>query len=57
MLGVRAAAIADIDEPLEYPRFAARTDGTSAPTESMRNQLLAYLELDDYLTDQGVPPA
>lgn len=56
-LGVRAAAIANVDEPLGHAHFAARTNGTSAAMETMLNQLLAYLELDDYLTDRGVPPA
>lgn len=51
-LGVRAAAIANIDGSLEHARFSGPEDAVAT-----RVHLLAYLELDDYLTDQGVPPA
>lgn len=31
-----------------------RTDGTASPMATMRERLYAYLELDAYLTDQGI---
>lgn len=33
----------------------ARADGNPAPMAAMRERLYAYLELDSYLTDQGIP--
>lgn len=53
--GVRAAAITGLPEIRERARFAARTDGSPASMAAMRERLYAYLELDDYLTSQGIP--
>lgn len=55
--GVRASAITGLAAVQERARFAARTDGTSTPMSSMRERLYAYLELDSYLTDQGIAGA
>lgn len=55
--GIRAAAIAGLAEVGERARFAARTDGGSASMAAMRERLYAYLELDSYLTSQGIPEA
>jgi transcriptional regulator with XRE-family HTH domain len=54
LFGVRAAAIVGIPELRKQARFAARTDGTSPAMETMREKLYAYLELDAYLTAQGI---
>ena len=54
LFGVRAAAINGLAQVRERARFAARTDGTSSSMVAMRERLYAYLELDAYLTDQGV---
>jgi hypothetical protein len=35
-------------------RYAARTDGSSSAMVTMREKLYAYLELDFYLTSQGI---
>jgi len=53
--GVRAAAITGLAAVREHARFAARTDGTNAPMSAMRERLYASLELDSYLSDQGIP--
>jgi hypothetical protein len=37
--------------------MAARTGGSAAAMAAMSEKLLAYLELDAYLTDQGIAPA
>lgn len=55
--GIRAAAIAGLAEVGERARFAARTDGGSSSMAAMRERLYAYLELDSYLTSQGIPEA
>jgi transcriptional regulator with XRE-family HTH domain len=52
--GVRAAAISGVALVRDRARFAARTDGTASPMATMRDRLYAYLELDAYLTDQGI---
>jgi transcriptional regulator with XRE-family HTH domain len=52
--GVRAAAIIGLAEVRDRARFAARTDGSASPMAAMRERLYAYLELDAYLTDQGI---
>lgn len=52
--GIRAAAITGPVEVRERARFAARTDGGTSPMAAMRERLYAYLELDSYLTSQGV---
>lgn len=57
LFGIRAAAIAGVAEIRERARFAARTDGGSAPMAAMRERLYAYLELDSYLTSQGIREA
>nr|NLD41646.1 helix-turn-helix transcriptional regulator [Actinomycetales bacterium] len=53
-LGVRAASLIGVQQIEEDARIAARTDGSSAAMDSMREYLYAYLELDAYLTDRGV---
>jgi transcriptional regulator with XRE-family HTH domain len=55
--GVRAAAIAGLAEVRKRARFAARTDGGSSSMAAMRERLYAYLELDSYLTSQGIVEA
>lgn len=55
--GIRGAAITGLPEVRERARFAARTDGELAPMIAMRERLYAYLELDSYLTSQGIPGA
>lgn len=52
--GVRAAAITGLTEVRERARFAARTDGDVSAMAAMRERLYAYLELDAYLTSQGI---
>jgi transcriptional regulator with XRE-family HTH domain len=54
LFGVRASAITGVLALRERARFAARTDGGTAEMTAMRERLYAYLELDDYLTQQGV---
>jgi transcriptional regulator with XRE-family HTH domain len=54
LFGVRAAAITGLPALRERARFAARTDGSSAAMTRMREKPCAYLELDAYLTSQGV---
>lgn len=55
--GVRAAAITGVALVREQARYAARTDGTSSGMEAMREKLYAYLELDCYLSNQGITSA
>lgn len=55
--GVRAAVITGVAELRERVRYAARTDGSEPQMAGMREKLHAYLELDAYLTDQGIGPA
>lgn len=55
--GVRAAAITGLAGVRERARYAARTDGDLAPMIAMRERLYAYLELDSYLTSQGIAGA
>lgn len=55
--GVRAAAIGGLAPVAARARYAARTDGSTASMDSMRDRLYAYLELDSYLTDQGISGA
>lgn len=57
LFGVRAAAISGLAEVRNRARFAARTDGNASPMATMRERLYAYLELDAYLTDQGIAGA
>jgi transcriptional regulator with XRE-family HTH domain len=52
--GVRAAAITGLAEVRERARFVARADGDFSPMAAMRERLYAYLELDAYLTSQGI---
>jgi transcriptional regulator with XRE-family HTH domain len=54
LFGVRASAISGLAEVRDRARFAARTDGTASDMASMRDRLYSYLELDGYLTDQGI---
>lgn len=56
-LGVRASAITGLPGVRERARYAARTDGTAASMDGMRERLYALLELDAYLTDQGIARA
>lgn len=55
--GIRAAAITGLAEVRERARFAARTDGDLSPMAAMRERLYAYLELDAYLSSQGIAGA
>jgi len=55
--GIRAAAITGLTEVRERARFAARTGGDFSPMAAMRERLYAYLELDSYLTGQGIAGA
>jgi DNA-binding XRE family transcriptional regulator len=55
LFGIRAAAMTGLAEVRERAHFAARTDGGSSPMATMRERLYAYLELDSYLTSQGIP--
>ena len=55
--GVRAALITRLPEIRERARFAARTDGGLASMAVMRERLYAYLELNYYLTSQGISGA
>ncbi len=52
--GIRAAAISGLAAVRGRARFAARTDGGSSAMTAMRERLYAYLELDSYLTSQGI---
>lgn len=52
--GVRAAAITGLAQVRARVRFAARTDGSSSSMALMRDRLYSYLELDSYLTGQGI---
>jgi transcriptional regulator with XRE-family HTH domain len=54
LFGVRAAFITGLPSLRERARFAARTDGSSVAMTTMRDKLYAYLELDAYLTSQGI---
>lgn len=54
LFGVRAAAISGYAHIRENARYAARTDGTSSSMDRMGDHLYACLELDDYLTGQGI---
>ena len=55
--GVRAASLTGLTQIRERARFAARTDGTTTPMAAMRERLYSYLELDSYLSDQGIAGA
>jgi len=57
LFGVRASAISGMARVAERARFAARTDGAASSMATMRDRLYAYLELDGYLTDQGIAGA
>ncbi|MGY1825796.1 MULTISPECIES: helix-turn-helix domain-containing protein [unclassified Blastococcus] len=52
--GVRAGAITGVAALRDRVRYAARTDGSQPQMVAMREKLHAYLELDAYLTDQGI---
>ena len=54
LLGVRVASIVELPRIKARVRYAARTDGTEAGMEAMKERLCAYLELDSYLTSQGI---
>ncbi|TDT95572.1 helix-turn-helix protein [Streptomyces sp. 846.5] len=55
--GIRAAVITGLAEIRERARVAARTDGSTSSMATMRERLYAYLELDAYLTSQGITGA
>lgn len=57
LFNIRAARITGVVALGERVRYAARTDGSQPQMAAMRDKLHAYLELDAYLTDQGVPTA
>ena len=54
LFGVRAAAVTGLPELRQRARYAARTDGSPTAMTTMREKLYAYLELDAYLTSQGI---
>lgn len=54
LFGIRAASMTGVAEIRERARFAARTDGGSSSMATMRERLYTYLELDAYLTSQGI---
>jgi transcriptional regulator with XRE-family HTH domain len=54
LFGVRAATVTGLPELRLRARYAARTDGSSPAMTTMREKLYAYLELDAYLTSQGI---
>lgn len=51
---VRAAALTGVPQVQDRVRMAARTDGSSPAMTAMSEKVIAYLELDAYLTDQGI---
>ncbi|GAA3663747.1 helix-turn-helix domain-containing protein [Microbacterium marinilacus] len=53
-IGVRVSALTGYIEASEQAKFAARTDGSAATMDVLKAKLLAYLELDSYLADQGI---
>lgn len=57
MFGVRAASITGLAQVSERAIYAARTDGNNSPMAEMRERLYTCLELDAYLSDQGVAGA
>lgn len=54
LFGVRAASIVGEARLRERAQYAARTDGSQPEMTAMRVRLYAYLELDSYLTSQGI---
>ncbi len=54
LFGVRAAALVGLPALRDRARYVARTDGSPAAMTTMRDRLYAYLELDAYLTSQGI---
>jgi transcriptional regulator with XRE-family HTH domain len=54
LFGVRAATVTGLPALRRRARYAARTDGSPAAMTTMREKLYAYLELDAYLTSQGI---
>lgn len=54
LFGIRAAALTGLPAMRQRARCAARTDGSPAAMLTMREKLYSYLELDTYLTSQGI---
>ena len=54
LFGVRAASIVGEARLRARAQYAARTDGSPSEMTLMRDRLYAYLELDSYLTSQGI---
>lgn len=54
LFGIRAAALTGLPAVRRRARQAARTDGSSSAMATMADKLYAYLELDAYLTAQGI---
>ncbi len=54
-LGVRAAAVIGLSAVAERARSTVWVGDSPAAVETMRSKLHAYLELDAYLTSQGIP--
>lgn len=52
--GVRVSSITSLSQIQERSRFAARTDTPEASMQVMRDKLASYLELDAYLTSNGI---
>lgn len=57
LLQVRASAITGVAQLRQHATSAARTTGSSPQTGVMRDKLFAYLELDAYLSGQGIATA
>lgn len=56
-IGVRVSSLTGYLEAEELAKFAARSDGSMATMDVLKSKLLAYLELDSYLADQGISAA
>lgn len=56
-LGVRVGTITAAHRIDERVTIAARTDGSLPDMAGLRRHLVAYLELDEYLTNHSIPTA
>lgn len=54
LFNVRVSSISGLAKVRERAVGAARTDGTSPSMDTIRDYLCSYLELDAYLTRQGI---
>ncbi len=53
--GIRTAALIGLEDVRSRAKTAARTNDPNSAMVAMQERLYAYLELDQYLTDQGIP--